>query len=52
VKDFSKLAFPLTRLTQKKVEFQWNDACEEIIQKLMECLTSTPVLALTTSGGG
>ncbi|CAJ2662068.1 unnamed protein product [Trifolium pratense] len=52
VKDFSKLAFPLTRLTQKKVEFQWTDACEESFQKLKQYLTSAPVLALPTSGGG
>ncbi|PNX56131.1 retrotransposon-related protein, partial [Trifolium pratense] len=51
VKDFSKLAFPLTRLTQKKVEFQWTDACEESFQKLKQYLTSAPVLALPTSGG-
>ena len=52
VKDFSKLAFPLTRLTQKKVEFKWTDACEESFQKLKECLISAPILALPTSGGG
>ncbi|CAJ2633781.1 unnamed protein product [Trifolium pratense] len=52
VKNFSKLAFPLTRLTQKKVEFQWTDACEESFQKLKQYLTSAPVLALPTSGGG
>ncbi|PNX70480.1 retrotransposon-related protein, partial [Trifolium pratense] len=44
--------FPLTRLTQKKVEFQWTDACEESFQKLKQYLTSAPVLALPTSGGG
>ncbi|XP_057416627.1 uncharacterized protein LOC130711144 [Lotus japonicus] len=52
VKDFSKLASPLTRLTQKKVEFQWSNACEKSFQKLKECLTSAPVLALPSGGGG
>lgn len=52
MKDFSKLTSPLTRLTQKKVEFQWTDACEESSQKLKDCLTSAPVLALPSSGGG
>ena len=29
VKDFSKIAAPLTRLTQKNVKFVWTDRCEE-----------------------
>ena len=29
IKDFLRLAAPLTRLTQKQVAFQWNDACEQ-----------------------
>ena len=29
IKDFSRLAAPLTRLTQKQVAFQLNDACEK-----------------------
>ena len=29
VKDFSKIAVPLTRLTQKNVKFVWTDKCEE-----------------------
>ena len=29
VKDFSKIAAPLTRLTQKNVKFIWTDRCEE-----------------------
>ncbi|PNX84930.1 hypothetical protein L195_g040995, partial [Trifolium pratense] len=40
------------QLTQKKVEFQWTDACEESFQKLKQCLTSAHVLALPTSDGG
>ncbi|XP_073226982.1 uncharacterized protein [Cicer arietinum] len=39
VKDFSKVASSLTRLTPKKVEFRWTDACEESFQKLKEYLT-------------
>ena len=46
IKDFSKIAAPLTQLTQKNVEFQWSDACEESFQKLKTCLTTTPVLVL------
>ena len=27
MKDFSKIATPLTRLTQKNVRFNWNGSC-------------------------
>ena len=29
IKDFSRLAAPMTRLTQKEVKFEWNDLCEK-----------------------
>nr|XP_012574829.1 uncharacterized protein LOC105852742 [Cicer arietinum] len=50
MKDFSKIASSLTRLTQKKVEFRWTDACEESFQKFKEYLTSTPIFALPIGG--
>ena len=28
IQDFSKLAKPMTRLTQKGVNFEWNEACK------------------------
>ena len=28
IKDFSKIAAPLTRLTRKQEKFVWNEACE------------------------
>ena len=28
IKDFSRLAVPMTRLTQKEVKFVWDDSCE------------------------
>ena len=28
IKDFSKIAAPLTRLTRKQEKFMWNEACE------------------------
>ena len=37
VKDFSKIAAPLTRLTQKNVKFVWTDKCEEHFQLLKDC---------------
>ena len=27
--DFSRLAVPMTKLTQKEVKFEWNDLCEQ-----------------------
>ena len=29
IKDFSRLATPMTRLTRKEVKFDWDDLCEE-----------------------
>ena len=51
IKDFSKIAAPLTRLTRKQEKFMWNEACEQSFQKLKECLTSAPVLALLKEAG-
>ena len=28
IKDFSRLAVPMTKLTRKDVKFEWNDSCE------------------------
>ena len=47
IKDFSKIVAPLTRLIRKQEKFVWNKACEQSFQKLKECLTSAPVLALS-----
>jgi len=46
VEEFSTLASPLTKLTQKAVKFQWSDACERRFQELKSRLTSAPVLTL------
>ena len=52
VQDFSRIVAPLTRLTQKNVRFQWTEACEASFQKLKDCLTSAPVLALPSGSRG
>ena len=52
VKDFSKIALPLTRLTQKNVKFVWADRCEEHFQLLKDLLTSAPVLTLPSGDKG
>ena len=46
MKDFSKIAAPLTKLTQKNVKFIWIDRCEEHFQLLKDLLTSALVLTL------
>ncbi|XP_055961862.1 uncharacterized protein LOC130015544 [Mercurialis annua] len=46
VQDFSKISAPLTKLTHKNAKFDWTDRCEASFQKLKECLTTAPVLAL------
>ena len=52
VKDFFKIATPLMRLTRKGVKFVWNDECEKSFQKLKECLTTMPMLALPYGNRG
>ena len=44
IEDFSRLAAPMTRLTQKEVKFEWNDLCERAFQELKILLTSAPIL--------
>ncbi|XP_071906049.1 uncharacterized protein [Coffea arabica] len=46
IKDFSKLASPLTDLTKKGGRFLWSDKCEHSFQKLKRRLTIAPILAL------
>ena len=46
VQDFSKIATPMARLTQRNAEFVWSDACENSFQFLKERLTTAPVLIL------
>ncbi|XP_071905688.1 uncharacterized protein [Coffea arabica] len=46
IKDFSKLAGPLTDLTKKNSRFVWDTRCETSFQELKRRLTMAPVLAL------
>ena len=46
IKDFSKLAGPLTNLTKKHGRFVWVTRCETSFQELKKRLTMTPVLTL------
>ncbi|GJS68613.1 putative reverse transcriptase domain-containing protein [Tanacetum coccineum] len=46
IKGFSKIAKPMTKLTQKKVKFVWSDKQEAAFQLLKQKLCSAPILTL------
>ncbi|GJV01501.1 putative reverse transcriptase domain-containing protein [Tanacetum coccineum] len=46
IEGFLKIAKPMTKLTQKKVEFVWGDKQETTFQLLKKKLCSAPILAL------
>ncbi|TYK05214.1 reverse transcriptase [Cucumis melo var. makuwa] len=46
IKDFSRLALPLTALTRKNAKFEWSHKCEQSFQKLKKRLVPAPILAL------
>ena len=50
VERFSRLAAPLTKLTQKNAKFEWSVQCEDNFQKLKQKLISAPILTLPASG--
>ena len=43
---FSKIALPLTRLTQKGVKFKWSDDCECSFKELKNRLVTAPILTI------
>ncbi|XP_074302892.1 putative mitochondrial protein AtMg00860 [Silene latifolia] len=46
LKDFPKLAKPLTALMRKENRFKWDESCETAFLTLKERLTIAPILAL------
>ncbi|RDX89316.1 Retrovirus-related Pol polyprotein, partial [Mucuna pruriens] len=44
IKNFSKIALPLSKLLQKDVEFNFDQPCIEAFQELKNRLTSVPIL--------
>ena len=46
IKDFSKIAISLTKLTCKTVKFEWGPKQEEAFRILKHKLTNAPILAL------
>ena len=45
IKDFSRIASPLHRLTEKGRMFSWDETCQTAFEELKVHLTSAPVLA-------
>ncbi|XP_071906060.1 uncharacterized protein [Coffea arabica] len=52
IKDFSKIAGPMTELTKKGNKFIWTPKCESSFQELKRRLTSAPVLVLPDGDEG
>jgi len=52
MENFFRISAPLTKLTQKNVEFQWSEACEKSFLELKERLTTVPILAVPSGSGG
>ena len=46
IANFSKIAQPLTTLTQKNMKFDWSEKQEEAFQTLKHKLCNAPILAL------
>ncbi|KAI3819527.1 hypothetical protein L1987_13368 [Smallanthus sonchifolius] len=46
IRDLSKIASPLTKLTRKEIKYEWGSTQEEAFKELKEKLTQAPVLAL------
>ncbi|SLM36749.1 gag polymerase env [Lasallia pustulata] len=44
IKEFSKIACPLTRLAQNDTPFEWNEACQIAFDTLKKRMTEAPVL--------
>ena len=50
IEDFFRLAAPMTRLTRKEVNFDWDDRCKKAFQELKRRLTITPILIVPYRG--
>ena len=50
IKDFSKIASPMTNLLKKANEFEWIEKCDKAFQELRHRLTIAPILKLPMEG--
>lgn len=46
IENFSKIAKPMTALTEKSAKFVWSEKCQAGFEELKKRLTMTPVLTL------
>ncbi|KAK1425082.1 hypothetical protein QVD17_20426 [Tagetes erecta] len=46
IENFSKIARPLTTLTQKKIKFEWGEKQQKAFEMLKQKLCSAPILSL------
>ena len=51
VKDFAKIATPLTKLTRKSEKFIWSEECDRSFRELKERLVTAPILTLPDEKG-
>ena len=49
--QFSEIAAPLTRLTEKKTDFHWDLECQIAFDGLKDALFEVPILAYTSVSG-
>ncbi|KAL6322061.1 hypothetical protein AAG906_003461 [Vitis piasezkii] len=52
IEGFYKIALPLTKLTHKRVKFEWSNDCECSFQELKNRLVTTPILTIPLGSGG
>ena len=52
VKEFSKIALPLTSLTCKGKKFEWTEQCEKSFQEIKKKLKSAPMLIILEGADG
>lgn len=52
IRDFSRLAAPITKLTHKGMKLEWNSQCEESFLTLKSLLISAPILIIPERGIG
>ena len=51
IKDFAKIAKPLSTLTNKGVTFSWNEKCQQSFETLKNALTGSEIMAYPLSDG-
>ena len=52
MQDFSRIAGPLTKLTQKEEKYVWTAECASAFEDLKKRLITTPMLKMPDGTGG